>query len=40
LTDKILDGWHILLCRQDNLHIEQARDCRCPIDCFWRDMYL
>jgi hypothetical protein len=40
LTDKILDGWHRLICRQDNWHIEQARTCSCPIPCFWRDMYI
>lgn len=39
LTDKIIDFWHVLICRLDNPDLPQARDCSCPITCFWRDVY-
>lgn len=34
--DKIIDGWHIVLCHLFN---PKMKECKCPIDCFWRDVY-
>lgn len=35
-SDREIDFWHVIICRLDNQHLKEAKDCSCPIDCFWR----
>jgi len=31
--DRIIDGWHMVLCHL----LSGLKECKCPISCFWRD---
>ena len=34
-SEEKVDGWHTLYCRL----MSGRKECNCPIDCFWRDVY-